>query len=154
MKFATAHTAPVSRRRFWTGHVLSAFALFFLISGGITKVLQLPVAVEGTIQLGYPGDSLITLGVLELACVLLYLIPRTSLLGAIITTGYLGGAIATHVRIENPLFTHILFPVYLGLLIWGGLYLRDGRLRSLAALFLSRRDSRATVEEGVPVYGA
>ena len=90
--------------------------------------------VEGTVQLGYPESVLLGLGIVLLACTVLYVIPRTAILGAILLTGYLGGAVATHVRVGNPLFTHVLFPVYLGVLIWGGLYLRDERLRALIPL--------------------
>ena len=90
--------------------------------------------VEGTVQLGYPESVLLGLGIVLLTCTVLYMIPRTAILGAILLTGYLGGAIATHVRVGSPLFSHTLFPVYVALLIWGGLYLRDDRLRSLIPL--------------------
>ena len=91
-----------------------------------------PAAViEGTTQLGWPADVLLTLGVIQVICLIAYLIPRTSVLGAILWTGYLGGAIATHLRIDNPLFSHILFPVYIAALLWGGLWLRDRRVRAL-----------------------
>ena len=90
--------------------------------------------VEGTVQLGYPESVLLGLGIVLLTCTVLYMIPRTAILGAILLTGYLGGAIATHVRVGSPLFSHTLFPVYVALLIWGGLYLRDDRLRALIPL--------------------
>jgi ABC-type transport system involved in cytochrome c biogenesis permease component len=90
--------------------------------------------VEGTVKLGYSETVIVPLGIVLLTCTILYVIPRTSGLGAILLTGYLGGAVATHVRIGDPLFTHVLFPVYLGVLIWGGLYLRDNRVRSLIPL--------------------
>jgi hypothetical protein len=83
------------------------------------------------VELGYPADSILTFGLVELACVALYMIPRTAVLGAVLLTGYLGGAIATHVRVGNPLFSHVLFPTYVAALIWGGLYLRDARLRAV-----------------------
>jgi hypothetical protein len=95
-------------------------------------VLKLAPAVEATTQLGYADSVVVPLGILQLACLIVYLIPRTSILGAILLTGYLGGAIATHVRVDSPLFTHVLFPVYVAVLLWGGLFLIDGRLRVLA----------------------
>jgi DoxX-like family len=106
----------------------------FLLFDASMKVLKLPAAVEGTTQLGYPESVIVPLGVLQLLCLALYLFPRTSVLGAILWTGYLGGAIATHVRLQNPLFTHVLFPIYVAVLLWGGLWLRDDRLRSLVPL--------------------
>jgi len=115
----------------WIGRVLSALAVLFLLFDSVVKLLQLPVAMDGTTQLGYPGSVVFGIGLVELVCLVLYVIPQTSVFGAILFTGYLGGAIATHVRIASPLFTHILFPIYVALLIWGGLYARDERLRSL-----------------------
>ena len=87
--------------------------------------------MKGTIELGYPEGDVFGIGVLLLACTVLYVIPRTSILGAILLTGYLGGAVASQVRVGNPLFTHILFPVYFACLLWAGLYLRDNRLRPI-----------------------
>jgi hypothetical protein len=87
--------------------------------------------IEGTVALGYQESVILPLGIVLLVCTLLYIVPQTAVLGAILLTGYLGGAVATHVRIENPLFTHTLFPVYLGIMLWLGLYLRDRRLRDL-----------------------
>lgn len=89
------------------------------------------MAVEGTVQLGYPEGSLLAIGIIEITCVVAYAIPRISVLGAVLLTGYLGGAIATHVRVESPLFSHTLFPIYIAILVWGGLYLRDARVRGL-----------------------
>jgi hypothetical protein len=89
-----------------------------------------PFVVQATIQLGYPEGVIVGLGVILLACTILYLIPRTAVLGAILLTGYLGGAIATNVRVGNPLFTHVMFPVYLAVMLWGGIFLRDERLRA------------------------
>jgi len=106
----------------------------FLVVDGAMKVMKAPVAVEGSIQLGYPERVVLAIGVVLLVCTLLCIIPRTSILGAILLTGYLGGAIATQVRVGNPLFTHILFPVYVGVMVWGGLFLRDKRLRELIPL--------------------
>ena len=118
-------------KQVWTGRTLSTLAVLFLIFDAALKVMKLPVAVEGTVQLGYPEGAVVGIGIVELVCVAIYVIPRTSILGAILLTGYLGGAIATHVRVGNPLFTHMLFPIYVAALIWGGLLLREDRLRTL-----------------------
>jgi len=121
------------------GLVLTTLAALFLTFDTVLKVLKLGPAVEGTVSLGYPLDSVRVIGIIELVCLVLYVVPRTSVLGALLLTGYLGGAIATHVRIGNPLFTHVLFPVYVALLVWGGLYLRDPRLRALLPLLTGSR---------------
>lgn len=117
-----------------TGYVLTALVSLFLIFDTVLKVLMLAPAVEGTAQLGYPAHTVIWIGAIELVCLALYLVPRTSVLGAILLTGYLGGAIATHVRIGSPLLSHTLFPIYVAALVWGGLYLRETRLRELLPL--------------------
>ena len=116
------------------GIVCTTVAALFLAFDTILKVLRLDPAVEGTTSLGYPADGVLWIGAIELLCLVLYLVPRTAVLGAVLMTGYLGGAVATHVRISSPLFTHTLFPVYVALLLWAGLYLRDPRLRALAPL--------------------
>lgn len=113
----------------WTGRILSALAVLFLLFDCAIKLLQLDTAIEGTTDLGYPASVVFPLGVVLLICVILYVIPQTSVFGAILLTGYLGGAIATHVRIENPLFGFVLFPVYVALFVWGGLYLQNPQLR-------------------------
>jgi hypothetical protein len=113
---------------------MSGLAGLFLLFDSVIKVMKLAPAVEGTIQLGYPESVVVGIGIIELLCLAAYLIPRTSVLGAILLTGYLGGAIASHVRIGSPLFTHVLFPIYVALLIWGGLFLRENRLRALVPL--------------------
>ena len=120
-----------SKKAVWTGRVLSGLAVLFLLFDAGVKVLQHPMAVQGTVELGYPQGVLVTLGIVQLVCLALYLIPRTAVLGAILWTGYLGGAVATHVRIGHPLFSHILFPVYVAALLWVGLWLRDERLRTV-----------------------
>ena len=97
-------------------------------------MLRLDPAVEGTTSLGYPADSVLWIGGIELVCLILYLVPRTAVLGAVLMTGYLGGAVATHVRVSSPLLTHTVFPVYVALFLWAGLYLREPRLRALAPL--------------------
>jgi hypothetical protein len=126
-----AHTAAVGRGAIRTGRFLSSVATLFLAFDAAMKLLQTGPAVEGTTQLGYPASVILPLGIVQVVCLVAYLVPRTSVLGAILWTGYLGGAIATHVRIANPLFTHVLFPVYVAALLWGGLWLRDARLRRL-----------------------
>jgi hypothetical protein len=120
-----------SAKALWAGRILSGFAVLFMLFDASIKVLQLPVAVQGTTQLGYPESVVFGLGVVQLVCLAVYLFPRTSVLGAVLWTGYLGGAIATHVRIGNPLFSHVLFPVYVAAFFWAGLWLRDERLRAV-----------------------
>ena len=114
------------------GWVLSGlYALFMLGASVSPKLMGLEVADETMRQLGWPDGYVLTIGVIELACVLLYLYPRTSVLGAVLTMGLLGGAMATQIRVGNPLFSHILFSLYLGLFMWGGLWLRDPALRAI-----------------------
>jgi hypothetical protein len=121
----------VSRKAIWTSRILGGLAVLFLLFDAIGKVMRPVQVVEGTTQLGWPVGVILPLGIIQLVCLALYLIPRTSVLGAILWTGYLGGAVATHVRIGNPLFSHILFPTYIALLLWGALWLRDRRVRAL-----------------------
>ena len=118
-------------RSVWTGRVLSGIAVAFLVFDAGLKLMQHPEAVKGTTALGYPADVLGALGLIQVICLALYLLPRTAVLGAVLWTGYLGGAIATHVRVENPLFSHTLFPIYVAALLWGGLYLRDARVKAM-----------------------
>jgi DoxX-like family len=129
-----AQSASLSKVRLWTGRIMSALPALFLLVDGLGKLVKPAPVVEGTVQLGYPESVLLGLGIVLLACTVLYVIPRTAILGAILLTGYLGGAVATHVRVGNPLFSHVLFPVYVAVLIWGGIYLRDERLRALIPL--------------------
>ena len=110
---------------------MTAVPALFLIMDAVGKLLKPRPVVEGTVQLGYSEGVLLGLGIVLLVCTILYLVPRTAILGAILLTGYLGGAIATHVRVGNPLFSHVLFPVYVAVLLWGGLFLREPRLREL-----------------------
>jgi hypothetical protein len=115
-----------------TGRILTGlFALFMLGASIAPKLLRLPIAEETMAQLGWPAGYALMIGVIELTCVILYLIPRTSLLGAVLMMGLLGGAMATHIRAGSPLFSHVLFSVYLGLFMWGGLWLRNPHLRAL-----------------------
>ncbi len=124
-------TIDSGRGLIWTGRVLSALGVLFMTMDATMKVLQVPAAMHGTTELGYPASVILPLGVVQLACLVLYLIPRTAVFGAILWTGYLGGAVATHVRLLNPWFSHILFPVYVALLFWVGLTLRMPQLRAL-----------------------
>src|SRR5690554_2708498 len=117
-----------ANKRSWTGIVISAIPVLFLLMDAVGKLIKPEPVVAGTVELGYPETVIVPLGITLLICTILYAVPRTSILGAILLTGYLGGAVATHVRAGSPLFTHMLFPVYLGIMIWLGLYLRDARL--------------------------
>lgn len=133
-----AETAPVSKTARWTGRVLSGLVIVFLLFDGAIKLLPWPIVTETLDKMGYGASESFarTLGVITIACTVLYAIPPTSILGAILLTGYLGGAMASHVRIDSPLFSHTLFGLYLGLMVWGGLWLRD---RSLHGLIPFRR---------------
>ncbi len=128
-----AETAPASPAMRLLGRVLSGLVIVFLLFDGAIKLVPWPVVTETMDKMGYGSSENFarTLGVITIACTVLYAIPPTSILGAILLTGYLGGAMASHVRIGSPLFTHILFGFYLGLMLWGGLWLRDRSLRGL-----------------------
>lgn len=119
------------KRMLWAGRIMSTLPVLFLLFDGVMKVMKPPSVVEGTVQLGYPESVIVWLGIVLIACTVIYVIPRTAILGAILLTGYLGGATATVVRVESLWF---LFPVFLAVLLWGGLYLRDDRLRALIPL--------------------
>jgi pimeloyl-ACP methyl ester carboxylesterase len=127
--FNTTNSDIGPGRALWTGRVLSALAVLFLVFDSTGKLLEVQPVIAGTIQLGYPASVVFRLGVIQLLCVVAYVIPSTSVLGAALLTGYLGGAVATHVRVESPVFSHTLFPIYVALFVWGGLVLRDTRLR-------------------------
>jgi hypothetical protein len=132
-RFMRVQAGPVSKLQIWAGRALSGLVvLFFLFDGGI-KVMRLAPAVEGTVRLGYPENLIVSIGIVALVCVTLYAVPHTSVMGAILLTGYLGGATATQVRVGASLFS-VLFPVIFGVLIWAGLFLRDDRLRMLVPL--------------------
>jgi hypothetical protein len=126
-------TAPTSKKMLWTGRIISALPVLFLLMDGVMKLFKPRVVMEATVQLGYPESVIVGLGIVLITCTVLYIIPPTSVLGAILLTGYLGGAVATHVRVGEGLFP-VLFPVIVGVLIWGGLWLRDERLRALIPL--------------------
>ena len=131
---AATQTAPASKKKLWAGRILTALPVLFLLVDGIMKLFSPAPVIAGMIRLGYPLSLTTAIGIILLICVVLYAIPQTSILGAILLTGYLGGAVASQLRIEEPLFSNVLFPVYVALLIWGGLYLRDERLRALVPL--------------------
>src|SRR5687767_14183155 len=114
----------------WAGRIISAIPVLMLLFSGVMKLIKPAGMAEEFARLGYPESLALGLGILELFCTVVYVIPRSSILGAILLTGYLGGAVTTHVRIGDPFF----IPIVLGVLIWGGLYLRDDRLRSLFPL--------------------
>jgi hypothetical protein len=130
---AVAAEAPISKSALWTGRVLSGLVIVFLLFDGAIKLVPWPVVTETMDRIGYGSSETLarSLGVITVACTVLYAIPPTSILGAILLTGYLGGAMASHLRIGSPLFSHILFGFYLGLMLWGGIWLRDKRLRAL-----------------------
>ena|SRR5688572_13589270 len=123
-------TAPASATRLWGGRIASGITALFLLVDGAMKLVKPTVVVETTVQLGYPESVIVALGIVLLASTVLYLVPRTAVLGAILLTGYLGGAVATHVRVGGATF-EVLFPVMVGALLWGGLVLRNPRLAAL-----------------------
>src|SRR5262249_25156469 len=128
---ATARQVVPSKGQKWTGCILSTLVVLLLLFDSTIKLLELPFVIEASAKLGFSTPVLFEIGLILLVCVVLYIIPKTSLLGAILLTGYLGGAVCTHLRVGDPLFSHILFPIYLGTLLWLGLYLREPRLRAL-----------------------
>jgi hypothetical protein len=122
------------KKRLVVGYVLTTLVALFLTFDTALKVLRLAPAVQGTAALGYPADAVLWIGIIELVCLGLYLVPGTAVLGALLLTGYLGGAIASQMRVGSPLLSNTLFPIYVALLLWGGLYLRETRLRDLLPL--------------------
>jgi hypothetical protein len=135
---AARGSQPSTRAR-WLGRILSGLAVLFLLFDATVKLFKLPVAVEATTRLGYPESVMIPLGLIEVGCLIAYLVPRTSVLGAILWTGYLGGAVATQVRVGSPLFSQTLFPIYVAAFLWAGLWLRDQRLRAVVPLRAATR---------------
>lgn len=131
---ATTYQAAIGPAARWTARILGGVAILFLLFDAAIKLMMVPAVVEGSELLGYPPESMFGIGLTLLACVILYIIPRTSVLGAVLLTGYLGGAVATQVRVGNPLFSHTLFPIYVAAFAWGALYLRDPRVRRLLPL--------------------
>jgi hypothetical protein len=132
--YSVSRRTPVSKAQVWTGRVMSVLPALFLIMGGVMNLMKPDFVVKATVQMGFPESVIQPLGAVVLICVVLYLIPNTAVLGAILLTGYLGGAVATHVRAGDPLFSHMLAPVYFAILLWGGLYLRYERVRALVPI--------------------
>ncbi len=129
MQIKTETSTP-SKTRLWAGRILSGLATLFLLMDGGMKLFKPPFVVDATVKLGYPESSIVGIGAVLLFCTVLYVIPRTAILGAVLLTGYLGGAVATQVRVSGPLFD-TAFPVLFGCCVWGGLWLRDRRVRSI-----------------------
>jgi hypothetical protein len=129
-----ADTAPTAKPMLWTGRALTGVFTAFMAMDIAIKLVGMKVVDDTMVQMGWPTTLSRPIGVMELICVALYLFPRTSVIGAVLMTAILGGAVATHVRIGDPLFSHILLGVYLGLFMWGGLYLRDARVRRVMPL--------------------
>ena len=131
----------------WAGRILSGLFVLFMLGASVTpKLAGMPVAEETMTQLGWPAGYAMMIGIIELVCVILYVYPRTSVFGAVLTMGLLGGAMATQLRAESPLFSHILFSLYLGLFMWGGLWLRDPRLRAIFPLASARSETGTQAE--------
>jgi hypothetical protein len=128
----TTAPAPAARTR-WTARVLTGIPVLFLAFDVAIKLAGIPEVAEASEKLGLPAYLAPWLGLLLLACLALYVVPRTAPLGAVLLTGYLGGAVLTHLRVGDPVFTHTLFPIYVGAFLWAGLYLRDDRVRRLLA---------------------
>src|SRR5438046_4803399 len=129
----SAEKAPISKPALWLGRVLSGLVILFLLFDGAIKLVPWPVVTETMDRIGYGSSETLarSLGIITIVCTVLYSVPPTSMLGAILLTGYLGGAMASHLRIGSSLFTHILFGFYLGLMVWRGLWFRDRKLRAL-----------------------
>jgi len=125
---SVAEAIPVAKASLWTGRIMSAIPVLLMLFSGVVKLLKPAPVVQGFAKFGYPESLIVVLGIIEILCVLVYLIPRTSILGAILMTGYLGGATATNVRVSDP---SSVITVLLGVFVWGGLYLRDVQLRDL-----------------------
>jgi DoxX-like family len=132
------HTAVargvVSAKRLWTGRVLSGLIVLFLLLDGVMKLFKPAPVITATVELGWPVSAIVPLGIVLLVCTVLYAVPRTAILGAILLTGYLGGAVAIQWRVGHPLFGEVLFPVYMGIVLWAGLCLRDERLCEMIPL--------------------
>ncbi|MGH7978774.1 MAG: DoxX family protein [Limisphaerales bacterium] len=122
-----------SKSLIWTGRVISTLVVLFMLLDGVMKLVKPAPVMQATARLGFPDSAITCIGIVLLACTVLYAIPRTAILGAILLTGYLGGAVATQVRAGSSLF-ETLFPVIFGVLVWGGIFLRDGRLRAMIPL--------------------
>jgi len=124
--------------RIWIGRVISALVIAFVLFDTVLHLINIPLVQKASVELGLPVGLAPVIGIIELLCILLYAIPATSVLGAILLTGYLGGAVAAQLRVGNPLFGQILFPIYVGLMVWGGLWLREPRLSKLIPIRISK----------------
>jgi hypothetical protein len=127
---STTQTAPASSVKLWAGRILSALPVLLMVFTGAFGILKPAMAAQGAAHYGYPDGAMLRITIVEIICAMLYAIPRTSVLGAILLTGYLGGATATHVRVGEPFF----LPILVGVVVWAGLFLRDERLRALIPL--------------------
>ena len=142
MQSATQQAA-VSSKSVWAGRVISGLVIAFMLFDGVIHLMKIGPVVKAFQELGWPISLSVALGIIEIVCVLFYLYPRTSVLGAILLSAYLGGAVVTQLRVGNPLFGETLFPVYVGILVWAGLYLREPRLRRLIPIFKTSGDAAA-----------
>lgn len=124
----------VSKPKLWTSYIMSGLVILFMLMDSIMKFVKPQQVIDGTVSLGFGEEHIAVIGALGLISTLLYAFPRTSVLGAILLTAYFGGAVATHLRLNNPLFSHTLFTVYFGIFVWGGLWLRNTKLRELLPL--------------------
>jgi hypothetical protein len=127
----TTNAPVVSKGRLWTARIMGGLVIAFMLFDSIFKFIPNEQVTAGTLELGYQAHHIPVMGTLGLLSILLFIIPRTQILGAVLLTGYFGGVIATHLRLDNPLFSHILFPVYLAVLAWGSLWLKNEQLRKL-----------------------
>jgi hypothetical protein len=121
----------ISKPQLWTGRIISLLAVLFMLMDGVMKLFKPQMVVDATVKLGYVEHHVVTIGVCVVIATILYVIPRTSVLGAVLLTAHLGGAVASNFRLDNPLFSHTLFPVYIAVLLWGGLWLRDEKLQAV-----------------------
>jgi hypothetical protein len=131
---AETQAATQSKATLWTGRFLSTLGVLFLLMDATMKLMKVQPVLDTFPKVGWPLSLVTPLGILLLLCLIVYVMPQTSVLGAMLLTGYLGGAVATHLRIGDPLFSHVLFPTYIALLLWGGLFLPEQRLRALLPL--------------------
>jgi hypothetical protein len=131
---SATQAGSISKKSLWAGRITSGLVVAFLLFDAVIHLMKPAPVVEAFAKLGFPLRLAFPLGIIELVCILLYMVPRTSILGAILLTGYLGGAIAIQLPTGNSLFGEVLFPVYIGVILWGGIYLRDERLRTLIPL--------------------
>jgi len=134
MEYTSAKERSRGQGAVWTGRIISGLVVVFLLFDSITKIMLNPYVLKASANLGYGAGSIQAIGIILLACVVIYVIPRTSILGAVLLTGYLGGAVEANLRAGTPLFSNLLFPVYFGILVWAGLYLRSSRVRKMFSL--------------------